>query len=160
MGRRAWSEVRERPSARPPASWSAVDDRARKLGYPGLAVSASDYASDDGPTYPEHQAGLTTALLIGATREILERASAAGSLMQVYVIGTDVAQARSMVTRFHPRVILIQEDVFEFDPVGFKALAMSGHALLFRLPSGDLSLDTIELALARSLGRSGTRPKR
>jgi hypothetical protein len=55
---------------------------------------------------------------------------------------------------------LLQEDVYEFDPRGFKELAAESKALLFRLPAGDLSLEVFEEALARCFGRSGTRRKR
>ena len=79
--------------------------------------------------------------------------------MQVFVIGCRRRHGTRDVARYRPRVILIQEDVFDFDPAGFKALAASASALLFRLPSGDLSVEKLEMALARSLGRSGTRAK-
>jgi hypothetical protein len=123
-------------------------------------VSPSDYATDDGPTYPEHQIGVPVAMWIGAPPELLKLASTAGSTMQISVVGAEVASARAMVTRHRPRVILLQEDLFDFDPKGFKALAASSGAVLFRLPPGDIGVDVIEVALARSLGRSGARKKR
>lgn len=123
-------------------------------------MAPSDYATDDGPTYPGHETGVAVAILIGATPELLELATLAGARLQVHVIGAEVASARVMVSRHRPKVILLQEDLFEFDPKGFKALAVTSGALLFRLPAGDIGSDVIDVALARSLGRSGTRSRR
>ena len=122
-------------------------------------MATAEYASDETPTHPEHRSGVPAALLIGSPVNIVERARVAGARMQVFVMGADIAGAREMVARYTPKVILIQEDVFDFDPAGFKSLAASANALLFRLPPGDLSVEKLEVALARSLGRSGTRAK-
>ena len=95
---------------------------------------------------------LPTILLVGIAPDLLPMCQAAATAARAFMEATDVANAATMAARCRPLVIVVDEDLYEFDPAEFDALARDVRGKIVTLPTGGVlasDLETMFVAAAQ-----------
>jgi hypothetical protein len=102
-------------------------------------------ARNDVPTL--RQLHVPVALVIGGARDLVRVVEEAAVSAQLLVAECTVAEATTAAAEMRPLVMIINEDVYRFDPESFVALAQDVHSQVLTVPSENIQTEELETKL-------------
>lgn len=92
---------------------------------------------------------IPVALLVGGTERLISAVSDAALSAQVLVAECTVADAATMAAQMRPLVIVMPDEVYNFDRDGFEALARDVRSRLLTLADDDIDPVALEAELSQ-----------
>jgi hypothetical protein len=92
-------------------------------------------------------------LVVGVRGALLERCRDVAVPFGALIVECEVDSVRDLVRQWRPVALVMTEDLIEFDPHGFRALADSSGARLISLEGPDATEEAIAAALHPALRR-------
>jgi hypothetical protein len=89
----------------------------------------------DNETPTLRQMQIPVALIVGGTEELISSFGEAAVSVQVLVAECSVADAATTAAQLRPLVLVMNDDIYQFDAEGFEALARDVRSRVMRVPT-------------------------